>query len=45
MGRAACKTGPNIPFSVGSSQAVTFRYDPVTHLLEIIRGGRAGAGR
>ena len=32
--------GPNIPFSVGSNQVVTFTYDPVTHVLEItLEGG------
>jgi pullulanase-type alpha-1,6-glucosidase len=32
--------GDNIPFSVGSNQAVTFSYDPVTHVLDItVEGG------
>jgi pullulanase-type alpha-1,6-glucosidase len=32
--------GPNIPFSVGSNQTVTFSYDPSTHLLDIaVEGG------
>ncbi len=32
--------GPNIPFTVGSNQSVTFSYDPLTHILDItVEGG------
>ena len=38
-GLGGVPNGPNIPFSVASNQAVTFRYDPLTHLLDIIVEG------
>ena len=31
--------GPNIPFSVGPNQTMTFRYDPATHVLDIFAEG------
>jgi pullulanase-type alpha-1,6-glucosidase len=39
-GAGGVPDGPNIPFSVGSNQVVTFTYDPVTHVLAItLEGG------
>ncbi|MEJ2555121.1 MAG: hypothetical protein P8186_02575, partial [Anaerolineae bacterium] len=34
-GAGGVANGPNIPFSVGANQTVTFYYDPVRHILSI----------
>jgi len=34
-GQGGVQDGPNIPFSVGTNQTITFTYDPVTHVLDI----------
>jgi pullulanase-type alpha-1,6-glucosidase len=39
-GEGGVQDGPNIPFSVGSNQVVTFSYDPVSHILALaVEGG------
>ena len=34
-GAGGVQNGPNIPFTVGANETVTFEYDPVTHILTI----------
>ncbi len=34
-GAGGVQNGPNIPFSVGANETVTFDYDPVSHILTI----------
>ena len=39
-GAGGVQDGPNIPFNVASGETLTFRYDPVTHILNIfVEGG------
>ena len=41
-GAGGVQNGPNIPFTVGDGDLVTFSYDPVTHILIITTGLEPG---